>query len=117
MKTTGKAAAAAAATSAGLGLVVAQIRKSRARAPASAVSAEPRNRWRVVTVNKPAAELAPDGKLPDPLAALGDDVEVRITPAPDGKGSEMAVRLRTPEPSGPTAVAGRLAGHDPRQAV
>jgi hypothetical protein len=117
MKTTGKAAAAAAATSAGLGLVVAQIRKSRARAPASAVSAEPRNRWRVVTVNKPAAEVAPDGKLPDPLAALGDDVEVRITPAPDGKGSEMAVRLRAPEPSGPMAVAGRLAGHDPRQAV
>jgi len=117
MKTTGKAATAAAATTAGLGLAVAQIRRSRARAPASDASAEPRNRWRVVTVNKPAAEVAPGGKLPEPLAALGDSVEVRITPAPDGKGTEIAVRLRAPEPSGAAAVPARLAGHDPRQAV
>jgi hypothetical protein len=68
-------------------------------------------------VNRPAAEVAPDGKLPDPLAALGDDVEVRITPAPDGKGSEIAVRLRSPEPSGLAAVPARLAGHDPRLAI
>lgn len=117
MKATGKTAAAAAVTTVGFGLAVAQIRRSRVRAPASDASAEPRNRWRAVTVNKPAAEVAPDGKLPDPLAALGDGVEVRITPAPDGKGTEIAVRLRAPEPSGPGAIAGRLAGHDPRQSV
>jgi hypothetical protein len=71
----------------------------------------------VVTVNRPATEVAPDGKLPDPLAALGDRVEVRITPAPDGKGTEVAARLRAPEPSGPAGMSGRLAGSDPRQAV
>jgi hypothetical protein len=117
MKTTGKAAAAAAAATVGLGAVVTAVRASRVRVPASDASAEPRNRWRVVTVNKPAAQVAPEGKLPEPLAALGDSVEVRITPAPDGKGSEIAARLRAPEPSGSAAVAGRLAGNDPRQAV
>jgi hypothetical protein len=68
-------------------------------------------------VNKPAAEVAPDGNLPEPLAALGDRVEVRITPAPDGKGTEIAARLRAPEPAGPAAMPGRLAGRDPRQDV
>jgi hypothetical protein len=42
---------------------------------------------------------------------------VRITPAPDGKGTEIAARLRAPEPSGPASAPGRLAGSDPRQAV
>ena len=70
-----------------------------------------------MTVNKPAAEVAPAGILPEPLAALDDRVEVRITAAPDGKGTEIAARLRAPEPSGPAAVSGRRAGSDPRQAV
>ena len=86
-------------------------------AAASDASAESRNRWRAVTVNKPAAEVAPAGILPEPLAALDDRVEVRITAAPDGKSTEIAARLRAPEPSGPAAVSGRLAGSDPRQAV
>jgi hypothetical protein len=51
-----------------------------------------------VTVNKPADAVAPDGVLPPPLAELGDAVEVRITPAPDGKGTELAARLRGDEP-------------------
>ncbi len=116
MKTTQKAATAAAAAAASIGLAIAQLRRSRARAPADA-SAESRNRWRAVTVNKPAAEVAPGGKLPEPLTALGDRVEIRITPAPDGKGTEIAVRLREPEPSGLAAMPARLAGHDARQAV
>jgi hypothetical protein len=117
MKTTAKAATAAATAAAGAGLAVIQIRRSRTRAAAPGASAECRNRWRAVTVNKPAAEVAPDGKLPEPLAELGDSVEVRITPAPDGKGTELAARLRAPEPSGPASMPGRLAGSDPRQAV
>jgi hypothetical protein len=117
MKTTAKAATAAATAAAAAGLAVTQIRRSRARAAAPGAPAESRNRWRAVTVNKPAAEVAPDGNLPEPLAALGDRVEVRITPAPDGKGTEIAARLRAPEPAGPAAMPGRLAGSDPRQAV
>jgi uncharacterized membrane protein len=117
MKTTAKAFAATATAAAGAGLAVTQIRRSRARASAPAASAESRNRWRAVTVNKPAAEVAPDGNLPEPLAALGDRIEVRITPAPDSKGTEIAARLRAPEPSGTAALPDRLAGGDPRQDV
>jgi uncharacterized membrane protein len=112
MKVITKLAAAAAVAS----VVVRQVSRSRAR-PAADASREPRSRWRAVTVNKPASEVAPDGVLPPPLAELGDAVEVRITAAPDGKGTELAARLRDGEPSGATHLAGRLAGRDPRQDV
>ncbi|MGY1746810.1 hypothetical protein [Blastococcus sp. SYSU D00695] len=52
-------------------------------------------RWRAVTVLRPAADLPLDG-LPAPLAALGDRVEVRVTPAPGDKGTELAARWRGP---------------------
>jgi hypothetical protein len=115
MKSTRKAAAAAAGAAVGLAAV--RLRRSRVRVPAADSPADSRNRWRAVTVNKPAAQAAPDGKLPEPLAALGDRVEVRITTAPGGKGTEIAVRLRAQEPSGVAAMPGRLAGSDPRQDV
>ena len=70
-----------------------------------------------MTVNKAPGEVAPDGNLPEPLADLGDSVEVRITPAADAKGTELAARLREPGPSGAGAIPARLSGHDPRQAV
>jgi hypothetical protein len=113
MKVSVKAAAAMAAA----GVIVQQVSRSRARVPADGGGAEPRNRWRAVTVNKPAGEIAPNGDLPAPLADLGDAVEVRITPAADSKGTELAARLRHPEPSGVGAAAARLRGDDPRQAV
>lgn len=113
MKTTIKMAA----TAAGAGIIIRQISRSRVRAPAGRTGAEPRNRWRAVTVNKAPSEVAPDGKLPEPLADLGDLVEVRITPAADSKGTELAARLREPEPSGTGAIPARLSGQDPRQAV
>ncbi len=117
MKTSAKAAAAAATAAASIGLAVTQVKRSRARASKPDVAAGPQNRWRAVTVNKPAAEVAPDGQIPEPLAALGDRIEVRITPAPDGKGTEIAARLVSPEPAGTAALPHRLAGHDPRQDV
>lgn len=116
MKTTVRAAAVTAAGT-GLGLAVTQLRRSRARASAADATAESRNRWWSVTVCQPAAEAAPGGKLPAPLAELGDRVEVRITPAPGGKGTEIAVRLIEPEPDGAAGLAGRLTGSDARQAV
>lgn len=114
MKTAMKVAMAAA----GLGFAVGWVRQSRARADtASCGDRNQRNRWRAVTVNKPVGEVAPNGSLPPPLAALGDSVEVRVTTAGDGKGTEIGARLRSPEPSGLGAFAGRLAGRDPRQPV
>jgi hypothetical protein len=116
MKNASKAVAAVAAGTTA-GLAVTRLRRSRARISAAGPSAGPRNRWRSVTVKKPVAEVTPDGKLPEPLAALGELVEVRVTPAPGGKGTEIAARLRAPKPSGPAALLRRLAGSDPRQAV
>jgi hypothetical protein len=117
MKTTAKAAAAAAAAAASIGLAITQVKRSRVRASEPDVQAGPQNRWRAVTVNKPAAEVAPDGQIPEPLAAFGDRIEVRITPAPDGKGTEIAARLVSPEPAGTAVLPDRLAGRDPRQDV
>lgn len=74
-------------------------------------------RWHVLTVNRPREEVAPDGRLPAPLAELGDTVEVRLNPAPGGRGTEVAVRLRDGEPSGVRSVTTRLTGDDPRWAV
>jgi hypothetical protein len=50
--------------------------------------------------------------LPAPLADFGDRIEVRVRPAPGGKGTELSVRLRD-RPSSGTA-AGRLTGSDPQ---
>jgi hypothetical protein len=55
--------------------------------------------------------------LPEPLAELGDTVEVELRTAPGGRGTEIAVRPRNGEPSGAGAVAARLRGDDPRWAV
>jgi hypothetical protein len=85
------------AAAVGAGVVIRQVSRSRA-----------------VTVNKPASEVAPDGVLPPPLAELGDAVEVRVTPAPGGKGTELAARPRDGEP--PPATA-RLGDRDQRQDV
>jgi hypothetical protein len=50
-------------------------------------------------------------KLPAPLAELGDRIDVRVRPAPGGKGTELGVRLRD-RPSG--SALGRLNGSDPQ---
>jgi hypothetical protein len=33
------------------------------------------DRWHTVTVNRPPEDVAPEGRLPEPLAALDDTVE------------------------------------------
>jgi hypothetical protein len=52
------------------------------------------------------------GELPAPLAELGDRIEVRVRPAPGGKGTELAARLRDQPSSG--AAPSRLSGSDPQ---
>ena len=49
-------------------------------------------RWRAVTVLREPADVS--ASLPPPLAALGDRVEVRVTPAPGDRGTELAARYR-----------------------
>ena len=51
--------------------------------------------------------------LPAPLAEFGDRIEVRVRPAADGKGTELAARLRDQRSSG-TRRSSRLSGSDPQ---
>lgn len=73
------------------------------------------DRWHTVTVNRPPEEVAPEGRLPGPLAELGDKIEVRFNPAPGDRGTEISARVRDPVPSGPSGAAARIRGEDPRQ--
>ncbi len=98
---------------AGAGLLRQLQRWMPGNGPVSA--AEPRSRWRAVTVNRSPEEVLPDGVPPAPLARLGDLVEVQVRPAPGGRGSELRARLRTTEPAG--AGSSRVTGDDPRQQV
>jgi hypothetical protein len=94
------------------GSVVRQVRSvidpSAAR-PAGA--GQPASGWLAVTVFREPSEIDA-AELPAPLAEFGDRIEVRVRPAPGGKGTELAARLRD-RPSSGTAV-GRLTGSDPQ---
>lgn len=99
---------------AGMGVV----RWLRSRRPqAGPQSRRGTHRWLSVTINRKPEDVAPDGLLPEPLAMLGDAVEVRIREAPGDKGTEIAARLRAPLSWEPGGMMGRLSGDDPRQAV
>jgi hypothetical protein len=100
---------------AGVGAGVLVARRMSVRQPSNGAAGQARDRWHTVTVNHPPEEVAPDGRLPDPLAELGDLVEVRVRPAPGDRGTEVAARLRTPEPTGVRGAAARVTGSDPRQ--
>ena len=94
------------------GSVVRQIRSvidpSAAR-PAGA--GQPASGWLSVTVFREPSDVDATA-LPAPLTEFGDRIEVRVRPAPGGKGTELAVRLRDRSSSG--TAAGRLTGSDPQ---
>ncbi|WP_214411656.1 hypothetical protein [Sphaerisporangium fuscum] len=86
-------------------------RRTRARAQREA------SRWLMVTVNRRPEEVVPDGRLPEPLARLGDTIEVQVREAPGDRGTELGARPLASVPSGVGEVLARLGGQDPRQAV
>jgi len=94
------------------GTVVRQVRSvidpSAAR-PAGA--GQPASGWLAVTVFREPSDIDA-AALPTPLAEFGDRIEVRVHPAPGGKGTELSARLRD-RPSSGTA-ASRLSGSDPQ---
>ena len=53
-------------------------------------------RWRVVTVLCSPEQIGTGDALPAPLAGLGERIEIRVTPAPGDKGTELAARYRGP---------------------
>jgi hypothetical protein len=93
------------------GTVVRQVRSaidpSAARSAAGGHSAAG---WLAVTVSREPSDVD-TAQLPAPLAEFGDRIEVRVRPAPGGKGTELAARLRD-RPSSGTALS-RLTGNDP----
>jgi hypothetical protein len=50
-------------------------------------------RWRVVTLLCSPEQVGTGQALPAPLAAFGDRIEIRVTPAPGDKGTELAARF------------------------
>ena len=50
--------------------------------------------WRAVTVYAGADELQPGGRWPEPLAKLVDALEIKTSPAPGDRGTELYARLR-----------------------
>jgi hypothetical protein len=100
---------------AGTGVVVARWLASRHRGPSPVKDPKARRRWMAVTINCRPGDVAPDGRLPRPLADL--DVEVRIEKAPGDRGTELYARPRMPMPMGPAAVLARLRGDHPREMV
>lgn len=94
------------------GTVVRQVRSAidpSAARPAGA--GEPASGWLVVTVLREPSDID-TARLPAPLADLGERIEVRVRPAPGGKGTELAARLRG-RPSSGTALS-RISGSDPQ---
>jgi hypothetical protein len=51
-------------------------------------------RWRVVTVLVAPDQIGTADALPPPLGGFRDRIEVRVTLAPGGKGTELAARFR-----------------------
>jgi hypothetical protein len=96
----GAVAAAAAVT----GTMVARRRSGTAATEAG------RDRWHSVTINRSPEEVGPQ---PEPLAELGDTVELRVRPAPGGRGTELAARLAGEIPSGLGRLAAKRTGGDP----
>jgi hypothetical protein len=95
------AAGATAAAVLGGRMVVRRLRAGQRPAMAGGGAKDRRrdNRWLAVTVYREPEQVAPGGRLPEPLAALGDRIETRTRPAPGGKGTELAARLRAPAAS------------------
>ncbi|WP_019135098.1 hypothetical protein [Cellulomonas massiliensis] len=67
--------------------------------------------WLEVTVFRDPSDVDVT-VLPAPLAELDGEVEVRLRPAPGGKGTEVAARQRHQRSSG--GGVSRLAGQDPQ---
>lgn len=105
------------AVAAASGVAIRRIATTRTTGWPTVSSRNQKSRWHVVTVFLPPEQVRRDGNLPEPLAELGDAVEVDLRTAPGGRGTELAARLSNGGPSGLSAAAARLTGDDPHQAV
>jgi hypothetical protein len=75
------------------------------------------NRWTMVTIDCPPERLSSRADLPEPLARLGDAVDIKIARAPGDRGTELGARLREISTSGAGGIASRISGEDPRRTL
>ena len=91
------------------------VRRVRAAVnPSSAHPAgagHPASGWLAVTVFAEPSDIDTE-KLPAPLAEFGQKIEVHVSKAPGGKGTELAARLRDRRRSG--GAVSRASGNDPQ---
>lgn len=73
---------------------VAAARRRRARTAAD-------DRWHSITINREPEEVGPQ---PQPLHDLGEAIQVRVRPAPGGRGTEIAARCVEPSRDGVRAL-------------
>lgn len=92
----------------GLGTGVVVVRRILRQTPAGRSLREPKDRWLVLTVNRSQEQIAPNNRWPQPLADLGDTVEIELRRAPADRGTEIAVRQREP---GTDSVMDRVVGN------
>ncbi|WP_080671534.1 hypothetical protein [Salinispora cortesiana] len=90
-------------------------RRTGARPVHPRPDARPTDGWEVVTVNRPPNEVLPGGRWPEPLRQLGRAIQVDSWPAPAGRGTELAARLR-PGATLP-GLAAHLAGDHPDRVI
>jgi hypothetical protein len=109
--------ATAATVTAGVAVGRALAGRGRGNWPTVRSTDDREERWQVVTINRPGEELMPDSRLPEPIAQLGEGVEVRLRPAPGNRGVELAARLRDGAPHGLVGLAAHVTGDDPRLAL
>jgi hypothetical protein len=109
-----KRAVLGAMTLGGIGLGMMRWLNSRQR---KARAEREAGRWLMVTINRRPEEVVPDGRLPEPLARMGETIEVQVREAPGDRGTELGARPLAPVPTGVEEVMARLGGEDPRQAV
>lgn len=69
----------------------------------------------MVTINRPPNEVLPGGRRPEPLRRLGRAIQVDVWPAPAGRGTELAARIR-PGATLP-GLAAHVAGDHPERVV
>ena len=93
------------------GTVVRQVRSVFEHGSGPGAASAPASGWLVVSIYREPTEIDA-ASLPAPLAAYGDRIETRLRPAPGGKGTELAARLRN-QPSSGNALS-RLGGNDPQ---
>jgi hypothetical protein len=70
-------------------------------------------RWQTVTILATPEEVAPEGRLPAPLAGLAEVIDTRLEPAPGGRGSQLSARTKL----GPKPDSTLWKGEDPSRQI